>query len=425
MRTNSTLGVSFFTRKKRNDPKKLDIHVRITVDKKCTDISIKRDILVCDWDILRIRARETHENLILLNSYLDDVRAEILNAHKQLHSERKLITAKAIKLRYLGEDELRMGLMDVVKYHNTNMAQSLKPGTMKNYYSTEKYLKSFLLDHFKTDDIFLIQLNYRFIVDFERYIRNYRPKKQRKTCSNNGAMKHLERLMKIANLAVRMEWLDKDPFHNFKLKFDKSERDYLTERELDLLEETTFTQTGHERVKDMFLFSCYTGLSYIDLKELRSDQLVLGIDGHHWIYTKRAKTNEAVKIPLLPKAWEIVEKYAGEKEREVTGRLLPVYSNQKTNKYLKTIAEACGIHKNVTFHVARHTFATTVTLSHGVPIETVSKLLGHTQLRTTQIYARVLQKKVGEDMGHLMEYYKTRENGRNESKNPKLVNDPN
>lgn len=407
MRTDSTLGVTFYTRTKRNDRERLDIYCRITVNTKRAEFSVKRDIAVYDWDIFRIRAKETHPNLILLNAYLDDVYAEVLNAHKHLHSERKIITAKAIKLRYFGEDEEHMSLMELVKYHNTNMALSLKPGTMKNYYSTEKYLKLFLQNHFKTDDIFLIDLNYRFITDFERYIRTFKPKKKRKTCSNNGTMKHLERLMKMTNLALKMEWLEKDPFRNFKLKFERNERDYLTERELDLIEETTFKANGYERVKDVFLFSCYTGLSYIDLQQLHSDQVVLDMNGNLWIHTKRAKTNEAVKIPLLPKATEIVEKY--KKDSEMTGKLLPVYSNQKVNKYLKTITKACGIHKNITFHVARHTFATTVTLSNGVPIETVSKLLGHTQLRTTQIYARVLQKKVGEDMQHLMEYFKAKE----------------
>lgn len=264
-------------------------------------------------------------------------------------------------------------------------------------------------------DIFLKQLNYRFIVDFEQYLRNFKPKKKRKTCTTNGTMKHLERLKKMVNLAVRMEWLEKDPFQKFQLKYEKNERSFLTERELDLLEDTTFTALGIQRIKDIFLFACYTGLSYIDLKELSDRQLVKGINGHLWIYTKRAKTNEAVKIPLLPKAREILEKYAGEKERAITGKLLPVYSNQKTNAYLKEIAKACKIHKNITFHVARHTFATTVTLSNGVPIETVFKLLGHTKLSTTQIYARVLQKKVGDDMGHLMEHYEARNKERSKT----------
>lgn len=407
MRTDSTLGVIFFTRKKRNDPEKLDIYVRITVNKKRAEFSIKRDIAVCNWNIFRCRAKETDQNLILLNTYLDDVYAEVLNAHKQLHSERKLITAKAIKSRYFGEDEERMTLMKAVEYHNSNINKSLKPGTLKNYFSTEKYLKEFLQERLKTDDIYLIQLNYKFIVNFENYIRNYKPKKARKTCSNNGAMKHLERLMKITNLAFKMEWLDKDPFRNFKLRYIRNERDYLTERELDLIEGTSFMTIGLNRVKDVFLFSCYTGLSFIDIKELHPNQILIGIDGNQWIHAKRIKTNESVKIPLLPRAKEILNKY--KKEMELTGKVLPVYSNQKTNKNLKEIAKACGIHKNITFHVARHTFATTITLSNGVPIETVSKLLGHTKLSTTQIYARVLQKKVGEDMQNLMDRYKVKE----------------
>ena len=413
MRIESTLGVIFFTRKKRNDPKKLDIYVRITVNKQRSEFSIKRDIALCDWDILRCRAKETDPNLILLNSYLDDVRAEVLNAHKQLHSERKVITAKAIKLRYFGEDEERTTLMKVVEYHNQNINDALKPGTLKNYFSTEKYLREFLKERLKTDDIYLVQLNYKFIVDFENYIRTYKPKKERRTCSNNGVMKHLSRLMKIVNLSIRMEWLEKDPFKNYKLRFVKNERDYLTERELDLIEDTSFLNIGLERTKDVFLFSCYTGLSYIDLKELHPDQVLVGIDGNQWIHTQRAKTNESVKIPLLPRAREILCKY--EEQKKMTGQLLPVYSNQKTNKNLKEIAKVCGIHKNITFHVARHTFATTVTLSNGVPIETVSKLLGHTKLTTTQIYARVLQRKVGEDMQNLMDILETKKNQKSEA----------
>lgn len=405
MHRKGTLGVIFFTRPKRNNQNKLDIYLRITVNKKRVEMSLKRDIDLKDWDIFRVKAKETNDNLIQLNSYLDDVKAEVLNAHKDLHAERKVITAKAIKLRYLGEDEERMTLLQLVKYHNDHMALSLKPGTAKNYYSTEKYIKTFLTESLKVDDILLIDLNYRFITDLERYIRTYNPKKKRRICSNNGTMKHLERLIKMTNLAVKMEWLAKDPFQNFKQKMDRFERSYLSQRELDLIEDTKFNAPGYERVKDCFLFACYTGLSYIDLKELRRNQLVHGINGRMWVYTERAKTNESVKIPLLPKALEIAGKYAQEMELGPTDKLLPVYSNQKVNKYLKEITKACGIHKNISFHVARHTFATTVTLSNGVPIETVSKLLGHTQLRTTQIYARVLQKKVGDDMELLMERY--------------------
>ena len=288
---------------------------------------------------------------------------------------------------------------------------------MKNYYSTERYLHSFLNEKLKLPDIYLKQLNYGFILDFEQYLRTYQPKRASKTCSNNGAMKHLERLMKMVNLALRLEWLAKDPFRNYKLNFHKTERSYLSERELRLIEETTFSGAGYERVKDVFLFSCYTGLSYIDVKELKSQQLVLGIDGNLWIHTKREKTNEIVKIPLLPNAKEIIEKYRKDTRPDVLGKLLPVYSNQKTNSYLKVIAKTCGVHKHITFHTARHTFATTVTLSNGVPIETVSKMLGHTKLTTTQIYARVLERKVGEDMTVLIQHYEKRRQQEETKKN--------
>ncbi len=407
MRTDSTLSVIFFTRKKRNNPEQLDIYIRITVNQKRAEISLKRDIPAADWDSAKGRGRGTAPNIQRLNGYLEQVYGEIFNSYKQLHLERKIITAKAIKLRYLGEDEQHKTLMELVEYHNATMHTTLRPGTMKNYYSTKKYITKFLKEKKKANDIWLIQLNYRFITDFEQYIRTYRPKKARKTCTNNGTMKHLERLMKMTNLAVKLEWLDKDPFRNYKLNFIKNERSYLTQREIDLITNTTFKSETYERVKDVFLFSCYTGLSYIDVKELAPSQLLIGIDGNHWLHTKREKTNEAVKIPLLPKAKEIVEKY--KQESETTEKLLPVLSNQKTNQYLKEIIKACDIHKHITFHSARHTFATTVTLSNGVPIETVSKLLGHTKLSTTQIYARVLQKKVGEDMNLLIDHYQQRE----------------
>ena len=221
-------------------------------------------------------------------------------------------------------------------------------------------------------------------------------------------MKHLERLMKMTNLAVKLEWLDKDPFHQYKLNFQKHNRSYLSERELGLIEETTFKGAGYEKVRNIFLFSCYTGLAYIDVKQLLAEQMVLGIDGNYWLHTKREKTNEIVKIPLLPKAKTIIEKYAAEMKYDSSGKLLPVFSNQKMNSYLKVITKACGIHKNIIFHSARHTFATTVTLSNGVPIETVSKMLGHAKLTTTQIYARVLEKKVGEDMQNLIAKFESK-----------------
>lgn len=414
MRNNSTLAVLIFTRDINYNPEKLTIYARITVDGRRAEISLKRYTSVNVWDVSKGRVIGTTSKARLLNSYLDEVYVQILDAHKQLLREGKVITAQAVKARFLGQDELHKTLKELVKYHNTTMDSVLKYGTMKNYYSTERYLHRFISDKFSSPDVYLKQLNYRFIVDFEQYLLNYRPEKARKTCSNNGAMKHLERLMKMTNLAVKLEWLEKDPFHQYKLNFQKHNRSYLSERELELIEETIF-KAGYEKVRNVFLFSCYTGLSYVDVKELFQEQLVLGIDGNYWLHTKRAKTDEIVKIPLLPKAKAIIEKYSDEMKNSPNSRLLPVFSNQKVNSYLKVITKACGIHKNITFHSARHTFATTVTLSNGVPIETVSKMLGHAKLTTTQIYARVLEKKVGEDMQDLMDLFEAKKKQRSEA----------
>ncbi|GBF20360.1 MULTISPECIES: site-specific integrase [Arenibacter] len=412
MRSNSTLAVLIFTRDITYNPEKLTIYARITIDGRRAEISLKRYTSVNVWDVSKGRVIGTSQKARLLNSYLDEVYVQIMEAHRQLLQEGKVITAQSVKARFLGQDEQHKTLMELVEYHNSTMVSVLKYGTMKNYYTTERYLIKFLRDKFNTADINLIQLNYRFIVDFEQYLRNYRPEKKRRTCSNNGTMKHLARLMKMINLALKLEWLEKDPFTKFKLNFHKHNRSYLSERELQLVEETTFKGDGYEKVRNVFIFSCYTGLSYIDVKELMQEQLVMGIDGNYWLHTQRAKTNEMVKIPLLPKAIAIIEKYKDEMTCISNGKLLPVLSNQKINSYLKVIMKACGIHKNITFHAARHTFATTVTLSNGVPIETVSKLLGHTKLTTTQIYARVLEKKVGEDMHNLMSILEHKEQQR-------------
>ena len=193
-------------------------------------------------------------------------------------------------------------------------------------------------------------------------------------------------------------WLTKDPFANYKSKVKEVIREFLTEQEIQSLMEKEFVSERLELVRDIFVFSCFSGLAYIDVKQLSKDNIVLGIDGDKWINKNRQKTDTNSKIPLLPTAQYILDKYANHPVCVNEDKLLPIFSNQKMNAYLKEIATVCGINKELTFHIARHTFATTVTLSNGVPIETVSKMLGHTNLKTTQHYAKILDKKISEDM---------------------------
>ncbi|WP_242203514.1 site-specific integrase [Aestuariivivens insulae] len=411
MKAKSTFTVIFFTRKSRSKTNELSIYVRITVKGRRSEMSLKRNVQTGQWDSARNRGRGSTEPIKNLNAYLDEVYNKLLQCHKELIEEDMVISSEAIKSRYLGEDDNSRTLNELIAYHNGNMAHVLKPGTMKNYRTTERYLYGFLLQKRKLSDIHLKQLNYRFIVDFEHYLRTHKNKKKQLVLTNNGVMKHLERFKKMVNLAIKLEWMQKNPFSQFQLKYNKYDRQYLNERELALIEETEFTIGRLQRIKDCFVFSCYTGLSYVDVKDLTQNNIVKGIDNNHWIYTKREKTDEQVKVPVLPKAWTILEKYRIAQEME-EGKLLPISSNQKTNAYLKEIAMACGIKKNLTFHVGRHTFATTVMLSNGVPIETVSKLLGHAKLSTTQIYARVVESKISEDIGNLLERFRQKEENR-------------
>tara|TARA_R110000751_G_scaffold307282_3_gene428003 strand:- start:1332 stop:2492 length:1161 start_codon:yes stop_codon:yes gene_type:complete len=376
------------------------------VDGQRSEISLKRNIPSKEWDSSRNRGRGGSQRIRTLNAYLDSVYRGLLDCHKELLEENRVVSSDAIKSRYLGEDDNSKTLRDLIKYHNGNMSIVLKKGTMKNYYTTEKYLYRFLAKNRKVNDVRLKQLNYAFVTDFEHFLRNYRDSKKRLLLGNNGVMKHLERFKKMLNLAVKLEWMDKNPFNQFQLKYNKYDRQFLDEEELEQLESTEMGNERLERIRDCFVFSCYTGLSYVDVKELNSDNIVKGIDGNHWISTKREKTDKPVKVPLLPKAREILEKYMQCPEMENKESLLPISSNQKTNAYLKEIADSCDIDKNLTFHVARHTFATTVMLSNGVPIETVSKLLGHSKLSTTQIYARVVESKISEDIGNLLIRFK-------------------
>tara|TARA_R110001583_G_scaffold433_3_gene4095 strand:+ start:1209 stop:2420 length:1212 start_codon:yes stop_codon:yes gene_type:complete len=373
------------------------IYARITVDGKRAEISLKRFTSVTYWDIRSKRANSRTSEGKSLNVYLDQVYSDLLECQKQLVGESKYVTAQAIKARYLGEDEQHKTLLQLVSYHNKNMISVIKPGTLKNYYTTERYIKRYLNNKLKTNDVFLKQLSYKFIIDFEQFLRNGKSINSSQPLRNNGVMKHLERLKKMINLALRLEWIEKDPFVRFSLKFTKHQRAFLSQSELEVLESGQLSKEMHQKTKDVFVFACYTGLSYIDVKLLSDEHIVRGIDGEYWIFTKREKNDEAVKIPLLEKALDIIKKYDQGSEHKQE-KLLPVFSNQKVNIYLKEIASILKINKKLTFHAARHTFATTVTLSNGVPIETVSKLLGHTKLSTTQIYARVIEQKVSSDM---------------------------
>lgn len=397
MQSQTNFNLLFWVNASRAKNNLVSVYARITVNGKRANISLKRKVAVSEWNSNKGRARGTKQESRLLNRYLDNVKNRIHEAHQELIKEKAFICAQSIKARFLGEDNEEYSLLTLVDYHNTQMSESLSYGTLKNYFTTQKYIKLFLSIK-KIQDIYLSQLSYRFIVDFEKFLRSYVPEDHQKKMENNTVMKHIQRLRKMVTLAYKMEWIDKDPFIKFKPSYIKNERAFLREDELQAIIDKEFEIERLNLVKDLFLFSCYTGLSYIDVMQLNEDNIALGIDGGKWLITNRQKTHNKVKIPLLPISEMLIIKYKGHIKAKKTKTLFPTISNQKLNAYLKEIADLCKIKKNLTFHIARHTFATSVTLSNGVPIETVSKLLGHSKIATTQIYAKVIERKVSDDM---------------------------
>lgn len=401
MKTTNTFGIVFYLRKYKGKDGKAPIYVRITVDGKRTDIAIKRDIETDNWNGAKGMAKGKSESIRTLNTYLEQIRSRLVECYQELHLKRKLITADSVKNKFCCVEEKEHSLISLFDYHNSETKNTLEWGTLKNYYTTKRYVEEFLKAKFNASDIYLSHLDYKFIADFERFMKAYVQKDQKLPCGQNTIMKHIERLRKVVNMAIKNDWLERDPFLKFKPVFLKTSRQFLTNDELLAIEQKEFKIERLQYAKDLFIFSCYTGLAYIDVFELTPQNIALGIDGGYWISTIRHKTDIPVRIPLLPHPMAIIEKYKNNPRVLSADKLLPVYSNQKLNAYLKEIADLCGIEKPLTFHIARHTFATTITLTNGVPMETVSKLLGHTSIRTTQIYAKVIEQKVSDDMINL------------------------
>ncbi len=372
------------------------IYIRITVDSKRAEFSTKRESEPGKWNRKAGRMTGNSEKVNQLNAYLDRLIGKIYAYQNALLQNNVHITAAEIKNKFTGKDEKARMLIPIFQQHNKDVSKLVGKdyslSTHTRYETSMNHVLQFMNWKYGIQDIAINKLTHSFVTDFNFYLRT------EKNCNNNSAVKYIKNFRKIINMCIANGWLDKDPFINFKVKVKEVERTFLSEEELQALHTKNFKIERLNQVKDIFLFSCYTGLAYIDAKNLTRNNIVLGIDGNQWIHTHRKKTDTPSHIPLLPPALEIIEKYKDHPKSLNDLSLLPVLSNQKMNGYLKEIASCCEIEKDLTFHIARHTFATTVTLSNNVPIESVSKMLGHKNLRTTQHYAKILDKKVSFDM---------------------------
>ena len=405
MKTNHTFSVLFWINKSKINNGAAPIYARITVNGKRAELSIKRNISPDKWNSKSESAKGNTEESRTLNSYINLVKGNIEKHYNQMVSSDEIITAETIKNRYTGLYEKKKTLIEAFEYHNKMMeaqiGMEVEETTFEKYEITKRRLIDFLKHQYNRSDIALVELNHKFAVDFEFYLRI------ETHVIHNTAMKYIKNMKKVVCLAISNEWLDKHPFINYKCNIKEVERDFLTQEELDRLIHTPLHDAQLERTRDLFLFQCYTGYGYAEVVRLSKEHIQLGIDGTLWTSIQRKKTrNKTTKrsnVPLLPMALEIVEKYKDDLECQIKGTLLPVDTNCNLNLRLKRIAKACSINKTLTTHIGRHTFATTVTLANGVPIESVSSMLGHSSISTTQIYAKVVETKVSEDMLRLKE----------------------
>jgi len=379
------------------------IYTRITINGKRFEQSTNRFVEISKWSTEGNKMKGTSEEARLINNHLDLLKNQIRDAEMELIHKKTPVTIETIKSKLLGIDERARMLVPIFQDHNNKIKELIGKeyalGTLERYTTSLKHTIEFMQWKYNVSDIDITKIDHAFVTDYEFWLRSVR------NCANNTAVKYLKNFNKIIKLCLANDWLDKNPFANYKSKVKEVERVYLTEEEIQSIIEKDFKTERLSLVRDIFLFSCFTGLAYIDVKNLTKSHISYGIDGEKWIFTHRQKTESASKIPILPVTQMIIDKYENHPQSNNEDKLLPILSNQKMNAYLKEIATVCEIEKELTFHIARHTFATTVTLTNGVPIESVSKMLGHKNLRTTQHYAKVLDRKVSEDMKMLKDKF--------------------
>lgn len=400
---NSRTFSQIFTLKKSksNEGKLSVIYLRVTIDGSRTEVSTHRYCNPMEWNSKAGKFTGRTEEAKALNAYLDTLKFRVNDIYRLMIADGIDITCENFRKKFLGLDQEKPRmLIEIFEYHNKQIfelvGRGYSEGTYKRFKVCIKSLEEFLEWKFKEKDISIKRLNFEFINDYEFYLKTVR------NCAHNTVMGYIKKIKKIVRQCVAKDWLAKDPFVAYKMSFNETHRTILTAEEIQRVRDKPFLIQRLDQVRDLFIFSCYTGLSYSDVQKLTPAEINTGIDGKKWIFTTRTKTNSASHIPLLEPALAIIEKYVNHPHASSSGKLLPVITNQRVNSYLKELADVCDINKELTFHCARHTFATTVTLSNGVPIETVGKMLGHRSLRTTQHYARILDRKVSDDMNALM-----------------------
>jgi len=390
----------FYVKEEKKDNNgEAPIYLRITVNGERAEISTNRRLNPVNWDKASEKVTGKSEGARTINAALATLLGKVEKYFSNLEVKDELFSIHQIMAELKGKSQNQMTLMKAYNFHIANIKELVgidyAANTVKRYSSSLNSLKAFMLKKYNKTDVRLNELDNLFIESYYSYL------KADKGLQQNSAAKDIKNLQRVINKTVNYRWISRNPFKEFSCNYIDPPRPYLSEEEIDALHNKDFSIKRLARVRDLFVFQIYTGLSYIDMSQLTEDNIEIGIDGKRWIVIHRKKTGTRSSIPILPRAQEVLDRYKNDPLCISEHKILPFYCNQRMNGYLKEIADLCGIKKPLTTHIARHTFATTITLSHGVPIETVSKMLGHSDLKTTQIYSKVVDKKIADDMRNL------------------------
>ena len=391
------LKVSFVLRKDRIENGIGPIYLLLFLDGKRTKISINQTCTSDQWDEKNGRYLGNSAKATSFNEMLEKIRLDTIRVYNEMKHFESDITVDMLreKLTTTSVDRKKR-LLEVCEIYNSNTKKlvgiEMNKDTWARYSAYRNKIGNFISSHFKDDDIYLVHLKYSFIVEYEFYL------KTEVKLHQNTMVKYLQYLSRVVDFAVNNEWMERNIFQNYKCPIKETKREYLTAAELDRIMTKEITIERLSEVRDIFVFCCHTGYAYKDAAKLTADHLVIGINGRQWIYTSRQKNDNVANVPLLETAIEIVEKYKHHPKCVEGNKLLPMKSNQKLNAYLKELADICEIKKPLTMHIARHTFATTVLLANGVSMEATSKMLGHSSIKTTQIYGKIVESRVADEM---------------------------
>ena len=396
----SSFSILFFIREsKARKSGKAPIELMITVNGERCPLSTGKQVPIDKWDKTKQQVKGKDEEAQSLNNYLKVIKAKLYQKEAELLDRGFIVTAELLRDAYFDKVESlkEKTLFEVFEEHNREQEKLVGNGVSKATYwisvYTVRLLKEFVQQKYKREDLYLRELNLNFIQSFHTFLRID------KGMAQNSSTKHLKLLKKIINLAVANSYMATNPFITYKIEREPVEIDFLDEEELRKIISFDTPLPRLEKAKDMFLFGCFTGLSYIDIKTLSPEHFEKDNTGRIWIKKRRVKTGVLSRIPLLPIAKLILDKYKGGE------KLLPIQDPADINKYLKDIAILCDIKKRITFHTSRHTFASTVTLANNISLEVVSKMLGHTNTRMTNHYAKLIDKCIGEQMDKLMDTF--------------------